>query len=234
MPSRIPIEFLLNPSNTDNHEDCVSKLHNQINEPPSFPESLSRSLSSHLNEYSECDDIRIKAQNSLPVCCNSFPDLIINLPPEVKNVIYASGVTFETALQRQVFFQILKGIFQKLQRNDKGQKLVAHHVGKASIFPSNRNAANTKKSANYFLLAQSSGKGYTNCQPHRGHRFPKGKVIKLERWFNENSSKPYLDKQTLEFLIDETKLSSSQVKNWVSNRRRKERTTAWGFKREPI
>nr|ADY62667.1 MTLa2 [Candida metapsilosis] len=54
-------------------------------------------------------------------------------------------------------------------------------------------------------------------------RLLKNNLEILENWFDENFTDPYLDSASLEFLIRETGLSKSQIQNWVSNRRRKER-----------
>ncbi|CCD22171.1 homeodomain mating type protein alpha2 NDAI_0A00110 [Naumovozyma dairenensis CBS 421] len=60
-------------------------------------------------------------------------------------------------------------------------------------------------------------------KPHRGHRLPKEKVNRLEHWYLAHIQKPYLDSKNLKVLMEETKLSKVQIKNWISNRRRKEK-----------
>lgn len=58
----------------------------------------------------------------------------------------------------------------------------------------------------------------------RGHRFSKNNVKVLEEWYSVHKHKPYLDKKSVERLQSETQLSRTQIKNWVSNKRRKEKT----------
>lgn len=70
---------------------------------------------------------------------------------------------------------------------------------------------------------RSSNKNY------RGHRLPKQKTHALECWFNKNIDHPYLKNSSLKELITETKLSGPQIKNWVSNRRRKEKSLTISF-----
>ena len=60
---------------------------------------------------------------------------------------------------------------------------------------------------------------------YRGHRRQKEKVLKLENWFISHIDNPYLDKMNLELLSRETSLSRIQIKNWISNRRRKEKSS---------
>lgn len=63
-----------------------------------------------------------------------------------------------------------------------------------------------------------------STKPYRGHRFTKENVRILESWFAKNIENPYLDTKGLENLMKNTSLSRIQIKNWVSNRRRKEKT----------
>ena len=58
----------------------------------------------------------------------------------------------------------------------------------------------------------------------RGHRFSKQNVEVLEEWYGIHKHKPYLDKKSIERLKCQTQLSRTQIKNWVSNKRRKEKT----------
>nr|Q707Y8.1 RecName: Full=Mating-type protein ALPHA2; AltName: Full=MATalpha2 transcription factor [Ogataea angusta]CAE84417.1 MATalpha2 transcription factor [Ogataea angusta] len=69
----------------------------------------------------------------------------------------------------------------------------------------------------------------TTSQPRyriekRSKRFPKTAQMELENWYTENEDNPYLSKRDLQQLVHKTGLCAPQVRNWVSNRRRKERT----------
>lgn len=59
---------------------------------------------------------------------------------------------------------------------------------------------------------------------YTGHRFSKTNVEILELWFKEHQDRPYLDKRSTASLEKQTLLSKVQIKNWVSNRRRKQKT----------
>lgn len=64
---------------------------------------------------------------------------------------------------------------------------------------------------------------------YRGHRLPKYVTNSLESWFKRNIKHPYLNNSSIKQLITETKLSGPQIKNWVSNRRRKEKSLTVSF-----
>lgn len=67
-------------------------------------------------------------------------------------------------------------------------------------------------------------KNKTSLQSYRGHRFSNNNTMVLEQWYSEHYQKPYLTKNSLETLSKTTNLSKIQIRNWVSNRRRKEKT----------
>lgn len=73
------------------------------------------------------------------------------------------------------------------------------------------------------LMIKENGFKTSEQYSHPGHRLPKESIYTLEQWFIKNKKKPYLNRSTLNALIMETRLSPSQVKNWISNRRRRER-----------
>lgn len=59
--------------------------------------------------------------------------------------------------------------------------------------------------------------------PFRGHRFSKDSVVVLENWYTEHYHKPYFSKKQLNKLQKCTGLTAVQLRNWLSNRRRKEK-----------
>ncbi|CCK69131.1 homeodomain mating type protein alpha2 KNAG_0C00160 [Huiozyma naganishii CBS 8797] len=63
-----------------------------------------------------------------------------------------------------------------------------------------------------------------SMRPCRGHRFSSNSTETLEDWYKKHHEKPYLDKRSLHELEFKTKLSKMQIRNWVSNRRRKEKS----------
>ncbi|ODV74572.1 homeobox domain-containing protein CYBJADRAFT_201347 [Cyberlindnera jadinii NRRL Y-1542] len=54
-------------------------------------------------------------------------------------------------------------------------------------------------------------------------RLERSKVAVLEQWYSKNCDRPYLSDSMLLSLMGETGLSKIQIKNWLSNKRRKER-----------
>ncbi|ODV95198.1 hypothetical protein PACTADRAFT_80619 [Pachysolen tannophilus NRRL Y-2460] len=59
--------------------------------------------------------------------------------------------------------------------------------------------------------------------PNKGRRLPKSLVQILETWYEENIESPYLSEETLTLLVERTGLTKNQVRNWISNKRRKEK-----------
>ncbi|GME98807.1 unnamed protein product [Ambrosiozyma monospora] len=49
-------------------------------------------------------------------------------------------------------------------------------------------------------------------------------LLVLNEWFTQNEENPYLSPEDIKVLTGKTGLTSSQVKNWASNRRRKEKS----------
>ncbi|EGW31990.1 MTL alpha 2 [Spathaspora passalidarum NRRL Y-27907] len=66
--------------------------------------------------------------------------------------------------------------------------------------------------------------GADSCK--RGsRRLVKQQLDILENWYNQNLQHPYLTRESIIELMNLTSLSKSQVQNWISNRRRKEKRT---------
>lgn len=81
-----------------------------------------------------------------------------------------------------------------------------------------------KKDIEFKLVTQHMMTSRTQAiKTCRGHRLPKETVHILEEWFTKNIDCPYLKESTLKALLARTNLSILQIKNWVSNRRRKEK-----------
>lgn len=92
-------------------------------------------------------------------------------------------------------------------------------------FKSTSTDERTNNSMVFNIVTQDTMSTSTRAsKSYRGHRLPKENVGKLERWFADNINRPYLDEGTLKSLMAETSLSRLQIKNWVSNRRRKEKS----------
>ncbi|KTB00736.1 Mating-type-like protein ALPHA2, silenced copy at MTL3, partial [Nakaseomyces glabratus] len=59
---------------------------------------------------------------------------------------------------------------------------------------------------------------------YRGHRFTRENVQILETWYRNHIDNPYLDHNSQQYLAQKTNLSKIQIKNWVANRRRKQKS----------
>lgn len=58
----------------------------------------------------------------------------------------------------------------------------------------------------------------------RGRRFTEAQLRALESWYQANLENPYLLSKALSYLEELTGLRADQIRNWVSNRRRRART----------
>ncbi|ANZ77415.1 BA75_04427T0 [Komagataella pastoris] len=56
-------------------------------------------------------------------------------------------------------------------------------------------------------------------------RLPREKVRILENWFSDHFQHPYATQQDFDELVHMTSLSKTQIRNWISNKRRKERSS---------
>ncbi|CUM68278.1 uncharacterized protein PRCAT00006000001 [Priceomyces carsonii] len=63
-----------------------------------------------------------------------------------------------------------------------------------------------------------------NGVSQKGKRISKDKLDILEKWFDVNQHHPYLTQGASLNLVSRTGLSYNQVRNWISNKRRKEKT----------
>lgn len=83
---------------------------------------------------------------------------------------------------------------------------------------------NPKKRLVFNVITQRMMRESSNgCIPHRRRRLERGKVGVLQTWYNKHFEKPYLNEETLNSLVDLTGLTKVQIRNWISNKRRKEK-----------
>lgn len=113
-----------------------------------------------------------------------------------------------------------------LQEFSKIDQLKTNVVGKKSFNTRERNLEPQFRMPNFDIVSLNMKHDFSaGAKYHRGHRLPSEKVDVLELWFRKNITKPYVTKNDLKMLVSQTSLSPIQVKNWLSNRRRKEKTT---------
>lgn len=71
-------------------------------------------------------------------------------------------------------------------------------------------------------IDSSSTEG-SNAFLRKSRRLPKQSIETLEKWYRDNEDHPYLNDSTLAHLRETTRLRNSQIRNWVANKRRKEK-----------
>lgn len=112
-------------------------------------------------------------------------------------------------------------MLEELVKIDRNKGRLSHSK---TLFAEQNSKVGGKNTAFNFVTQDMVKKNERELKSYRGHRLPKEKVSRLELWFIKNITNPYLDKKSLRNLGLETGLSSIQVKNWISNRRRKEKS----------
>lgn len=214
MTTKIPINLLLNPQQ---HDDKKEKK--------SSPKAVQNS------EEQELLSINEKLMN----CFSNFPMELGNLNSKLRcelkkvlsslKVVTTNGKLEENGeLLLRTTFQLSKTLSVVLSEFKKVEESnIQFH--KSRDWDSERKETNLRcKVPNFEIVPLNTKPDYSTGKRHRGHRLPSEKVEKLELWFNQNISKPYLNQRALRTLVHETSLSPIQIKNWLSNRRRKEKS----------
>ncbi|ODV81637.1 uncharacterized protein CANTADRAFT_45507 [Suhomyces tanzawaensis NRRL Y-17324] len=83
-------------------------------------------------------------------------------------------------------------------------------------------------------LNESGQTTQSNSHLVSNHKFSQNQVEILEQWYQSNSEHPFLNNQSTLELQTRTGLTVTQVKNWVSNKRRKEKTQSVSKELEPF
>lgn len=81
-----------------------------------------------------------------------------------------------------------------------------------------------KKEFTFKMLTKKDMHGNSRLRA-KGQRLPKVYTTILEKWYQENIRNPYLDDRSLQILMHQCSLERNQVKNWIANRRRKDRNS---------
>lgn len=214
MTTKIPINLLLNPLQHDDKKEKISS-----------PKAIQNS------EEEELLSINEKLIN----CFSNFPMELGNsnskLRCELKKVLSSLKVVTTNGkldkngeLLLRTTFQLSKTLSAVLHEFKKieGSNIQFH---KSTDWDSERKQTNLRcKVPNFEIVPSNIKQDYSTGKRHRGHRLPSEKVDKLELWFKKNISKPYVNQRALRTLVQETSLSPIQIKNWLSNRRRKEKS----------
>lgn len=179
-----------------------------------------------LNDHKEKNEIT-KINDELFQLCAVLPHYASSLPKELvesfasvlaKLLNLKSGSSNEedsttgitTAYQISTIMEEILKHFPNKVNDPKKEEKEASINGKSVIFN--------------IMTTDMMNKNKTSLQSYRGHRFSDDNIIMLEQWYSEHYQKPYLTKSSLEKLSKITGLSKIQIRNWVSNRRRKEKT----------
>lgn len=205
---RIPINLLLNPVNQEipqeNLRNIKKRLLTLCSELPSNTDHLEKSKAELKKILSHLDSL-----TKGYISTNEDKKLI--------------NTTYQLS-------SILSVILREVTDLNSERSLILHSKSRYNVSTA---TALEKKSKEDFVFNVVTQDMLTNKRSsnrnYRGHRLPKHKTHALECWFNKNINHPYLKNSSLKELITETKLSGPQIKNWVSNRRRKEKSLTISF-----
>ncbi|CCE91589.1 homeodomain mating type protein alpha2 TDEL_0C07000 [Torulaspora delbrueckii] len=214
MTTKIPINLLLNPQQHDDKKEKKDKS-----------ESCSKLRGTRVTQHKrEADELFFKLSNGI-----GKPEF--ELRCELKKVLSSLKVVttngkleengellLRTTFQLSKTLSVVLSEFKKVEESN-----IQFH--KSRDWDSERKETNLRcKVPNFEIVPLNTKQDYSTGKRHRGHRLPSEKVEKLELWFNQNISKPYLNQRALRTLVHETSLSPIQIKNWLSNRRRKKKS----------
>ncbi|CDO92675.1 unnamed protein product [Kluyveromyces dobzhanskii CBS 2104] len=79
-------------------------------------------------------------------------------------------------------------------------------------------------SVNFKILTQNSLSSHS-AECVKNKRFPKAQVELLKDWYEVNKKNPYITENDINNIRSNTSLSKMQIKNWLANRRRKDKLT---------
>lgn len=195
--NKILIKDLLNVQNIKGQEDSMELELKKINE---FLVQLS--CESPVKLYEDTKEVQLKLQ-----------DVVAQLTQ-----IRKSNVSLKTRTNINIIHQ-LSNLVIRMIKEFPNLKTMLESKSKGLKY------CHQKESMKFNLITKQMVKNNVReSTPIRGHRFGKEKVEKLEEWYRKHYQKPYLDKKSIEMLEKSTGLSRVQLRNWLSNRRRKEKS----------
>lgn len=201
--NKIPIHTLLNPSCHESSEARLARVHAQL-----------------LTIF--CEICSSEELDYLEAQCRLQKILL-----DLNNIADGKALTEIERLTVGKIYQLSVGISDILTERGRLQKISKAFMS-AHLTQGNNSTqfGNSKESLVFKVWTQDMMNDRPqNDGSYKGHRLPKKHVDVLETWYKNHSSNPYLTEDDLLELMDKTLLSRNQIKNWVSNRRRKEKTT---------
>ncbi|CCH58550.1 hypothetical protein TBLA_0A07600 [Henningerozyma blattae CBS 6284] len=225
--NKIPIDTLLNPTNSENIKEQLQNLNKEL---LSMCSRLPSAKSMEETQLSEILKFLTKTIKHEPLgkeeteLVTTTVQLSTVLSSLVKEARQLHRLHHSQSTHNPRVFNVLT---QHMMSNSNSTSTSPH----SNSLP---NSPSTKKSTTPltnpsppYYYSSSSPKSLSpplqHTPSHRGHRLPKHTLIPLEKWFLHNKSHPYLHNSDLQALTTQSSLSKTQVKNWISNRRRKER-----------
>lgn len=171
-----------------------------------------QTIAKEKNELSQINEELFKVCSFLPNYGGSIPEsLLLEFEGMIAKLQGVRGPRNEVRKEARTTYQICK-IMEEIIKHFPNEEEEEEDSTKESFMVFN---IMTKKMMN---------KKERCSQSYRGHRFSSTNIKVLEYWYSEHYQKPYLTKSALEKLAKATGLNKIQIRNWISNRRRKEKS----------
>lgn len=211
--SRIPIHSLLNPS-----ESCKS-----ISNVPSNYRDLStfnKERAKVITTFQEMFYSMLENNDDY----NKIESLIRNFQPKLTWSHKCESLTFkQKAYLTAIIQKSIKSLLVLLKEKGKMREIEfsRKEVRKINKY---RQSSKNFESVNIKILTQDLMHSNNN-EFKKGKRFPKSHIQLLENWYSMNRRNPYLAENDLAYISKNTTLTKTQIKNWLANRRRKDKIT---------
>ncbi|EDO18935.1 HML mating-type cassette alpha2 protein [Vanderwaltozyma polyspora DSM 70294] len=203
--NKIPINILLNPSHQENLKDKLQQINDKLT-------SLCSKIPGNTSGLEQEDHLELQR-------------ILLFLTTVVKNEkldndeIMLVRTTYQLSTTLSIMVKSLR------MANENYESQTSKENSEEELTSPSSSDSNDRNEFVFNIVTQDMmNKKKMNIKSYRGHRLPKQNVKLLERWYIQNVENPYLDDKSISELMKITSLSKVQIKNWVSNRRRKEKS----------
>ncbi|CCE63450.1 hypothetical protein TPHA_0E04070 [Tetrapisispora phaffii CBS 4417] len=200
--------------------------------------------SQHYNLTEKLQQINITLSN----LCTKLPDTITDLTEadhrELQDILlYLTTVVKQQELKKEEIMLVkttyqlcttltlmVKSCKQENDKENKENEIIKYESGTSDNSETNSSCNSSDNEDKNSILVfnvitqDMMNNNKKNNKSYRGHRLPKKNVQYLEDWYMDHRKNPYLNEINIKLLMSKTSLSRIQVKNWISNRRRKEKS----------
>ncbi|KAG0669471.1 homeodomain mating type protein alpha2 [Kluyveromyces marxianus] len=211
--SKIPVQSLLNPESPREHFYKTYEIEHKQSQ-------VDRKIQNLLTEFKRVFQLVLLSREVF--IQPNYVEIYEFVKTIRQTLIYESGGgEFNTIISRNIFNSVLC-LLIVLQEKQKISLLENNILSKVESFKERRSEnTNTVE----FRILSSEHLNPTLNKVGKKNRFPKKSIKLLENWYECNRNSPYLTSNHLDYLECNTGLNKTQIKNWVANRRRKDKNS---------